>query len=343
MSIETYGKSIAFLAGGVDACALWRAWTPYINMPNSGFYYQFKAEDVLTHDYVMVQRLGLQNNLTAMKGLRSVDMKIIYDLDDFLWDVPDWNPHVELLRQVAHGYSVCLKHSDVATVSTYPLKKAILKHHKHDLINVLTGKEIEIVVCPNKIDTRIVAPYQERDELIVGWAGSNTHEKDFDIIMPALQRLIVEFPQVVFEFAGWMPEVLKQHSNTRFRYWTPVSEFFTRYPRWGWSIMLAPLYSHPFNNCKSANKMSEAAAIGVPCLASNETPYIDWCRTGDADLNWLLCHGTETWYTKLKTLIVDEQRRKTLGQLCKQNVDENHSWKGEHKGWDRVFEILETL
>jgi glycosyltransferase involved in cell wall biosynthesis len=337
-------KTVAFLAGGVDACALWRFFLSYMNLSQCGYYYGFDQNAVLSHDYVAVQRLGLQSNLTAMKTLRSVDMKIIYDLDDFLWDIPEWNPHAAMLKQMAFGYTHCMKHADIVTVSTNPLRKALLKHHKRDLINLVTGREIPVVVCPNKIDMRLVAPYQQRKELIVGWAGSNTHDRDFQIVLPALRQLIVEFPQVIFEFAGWMPEELRGFPNVRFRHWTPVSEWFLRYPRWGWSIALAPLFGHEFNNSKSGNKMTEAGSIGIPCLASHELPYSDWCRTSsDRELSWMLCAGADSWYKKLKMLIQDESQRKHYGQLMYQNTVEHHSWTGGSRGWDTVLETLASM
>jgi glycosyltransferase involved in cell wall biosynthesis len=343
-SMSMGSKSIGFLAGGVDACALWREWMPYIALPGAhGYYYQFRPAEVLTHDYVMVQRLGLQQNLNAMKTLRYADMKIIYDLDDFLWDIPDWNPHAGILRQLAHGYSVCLHHADVITVSTYPLKKAIERHHRNGLVNLQTGKEIPVVVCENKIDLRLVPPRQDREELIVGWAGSDTHEKDFEIVLPVLQQLAIEFPHVVFEFAGWIPPSMQQFSNVRFRHWTPVSEYFMRYPRWGWSIALAPLADHVFNASKSANKATESGAMGIPCLCSYEKPYKAFMKTGHPDLTWLLCAGASSWYAKLKTLILDEQRRMYLGKLMRENVEVHHSWQGGHSGWDTLFTTLDTL
>lgn len=338
------GKSIAFMAGGVDACALWRAWLPYMNVPTSGYYYKLVPENVLTHDYVMVQRLGLQSNLKAMQGLRQADMRIIYDLDDFLWDVPDWNPQVDLLRKIAYGYSVCLHHADIVTVSTYPLKKAILRHHKRELVNIQTGREIPVIVCQNKIDMRFVAPRQEPGEqVIVGWAGSNTHARDFDIALPALKQLAEEFPEVIFEFAGWVPDVLQHLPNVRFRMWTPVSEWMTRFPRWGWSVALAPLDAHPFNTAKSANKMTEAGAAGIPCLASHEPPYADWCRTGHPELNYLLCAGPSSWYEKLKLLIATKSLRDRLGALAYENVMQHHSWQGGHEGWEQAFSTLSSL
>jgi glycosyltransferase involved in cell wall biosynthesis len=339
------GKSIGFLAGGVDACALWRFYNPYLNLPQSGYYYHFDPAAVLTHDYVGVQRLGLQQNLNAMKSLRQADMKIIYDLDDFLWNIPDWNPHHEMLKQMAYGYSVCLHHADIVTVSTRQLKRAILKHHRHELVNVATRKEIPIVVCENKIDMRLVAPLQVREDLIVGWAGSNTHSRDFQIVLPSLKRIIEEYPTVKFEFAGWIPPELQGFPNVRFRHWVPVSEYMQRFPRWGWSIALAPLFEHPFNASKSGNKMTEAGAMGIPCLASMEPPYADWVdKSKDRDqLKNLLVAGSDGWYAKLKMLIEDAAARQNYGELMRRNVEQNHSWIGGHSGWDEVFSTLAVL
>ena len=314
-----------------------------MNTAQSGYYYGFVPKNILTHDYVGVQRLGLQQNLQAMRSLRRADLKIIYDLDDFLWDVPEWNPSADILKQMRYGYSVCLHHADIVTVSTRHLKKAIEKYHRTDLVNVVTRREIPIVVCENKIDLRFVAPRQEREELIVGWAGSNTHEHDFHVVLPALQRIIPEYPKVVFEFAGWVPPELQQFSNVRFRPWTPVSEFMQRFPRWGWSIALAPLCDHPFNSSKSGNKMTESGAMGIPCLASWEPPYEDWTFKAPADLKYMLCSNEQQWYERLRELIEHEELRLHYGRMMRKHVEFRHSWQGGHKGWETVFNTLSSM
>lgn len=342
-------SSVAFLGGALDACCLWRTYMPHVATPGSSFYLFLdkpKFELFVSQDAVVVQRCCLQQQLEFIKTCSALGLKVVYDLDDNIWNVPKYNPAYHILETVKEGFTSCIKMADVVTVSTKVLEKEVRRHVK-EMINV-RGKAIPIVICENKIvDGTFAAPVLPREQVIVGWQGSSSHLGDLDLIHSAVAAVSKENPDTVFQFRGCdIPDYnpLRKASNYEWRLWLPVAEYAMRMPTWGWSIALAPVSEHPFNDSKSAIKMVEAGYCSTPCLASHMRPYWEFC-SHHKDLEWLLCTVSSQWTSKLRELVNDKARREYLGTLCKQVVTEHYTWTEEkgHEGWDKVYQLVSTM
>ena len=292
------------------------------------------------YDIVIVQRCSTQAQFDFLKLCRTVGIKIILDLDDNVWDLPPENPAYEIYKQMRNGFDVCVRMTDVLTVSTRTLAKAVKKNVK-TMINLQTGKEIPIVVIDNRIDKQLTSPPVSSDRFIVGWQGSNSHIGDLELISEAINTLSVECPHIDFQLRGSdLPRSFKTAPNVAHKFWTPVSEHLARMPRWGWSIALAPVTSHIFNDSKSPLKMIEAGYCGIPCLASWQRPYDEFTQH-DRELKWLLCSGQLNWLPKLRTLINDHAMRTELGQRMQAVVAKHYSLSltHPHEGWINAIKL----
>lgn len=273
---------------------------------------------------------------------RQLEMKIVYDLDDNMWEIPEFNPAHASLGQYRDGFTACIQMVDAVTVSTLALQKAVKRHVKV-LRNRFTGKEIPVMIAENRVEMRMFAPPQKKKELIVGWAGSSSHIGDLEVMQDGLIEVAKENPDVVFEFRGLNASTtVAALPNARFKLWTPVSEFAARMPLWGWSIATAPLVSHDFNSSKSCIKVLEAAYCKIPCLASWVDPYAHF-MSHDPELKWLLCASKSQWAPKLRDLIHDEARRLELGQRMYNVMVEHFSFNKRHEGWDKVFATVRSM
>ncbi len=209
------------------------------------------------------------------------------------------------------GFGECLKWVDVVTVSTKTLKSALGTNLPH--LNK------EILVTPNAIDFDVFQPsVLDRDDgrIVLGWAGSNTHDGDMKEIAMVLPDLIRKYPNLYIEFVGgFVPVNMRGMERVSYRPWVPVGEFANRFPCWSWNLSIAPLESNRFNASKSAIKQLEAAAVRIPCLASNVRPYHEFCSLGGKELEWLLCETNRDWRTKLERLIEEPELRDRLAGL----------------------------
>lgn len=298
---------------------------------------------ISSHDTVVVQRCCLKHQFEALRIFQQLEMKIVFDLDDDVWDIPPMNPAAGILGQLREGFAACIQMVDVVTVSTKTLAKIVQKRVPN-LVNLHKRKEIPIIVVENKIDPKLFAkPIIPSEQIVVGWAGSSSHLEDLLLIAPVIEKLAHDYPRVIFEFRGQQPpDSLASLPNVRHIGWAPVAEFAARMPLWGWSIAMAPVTDHPFNHSKSPIKMVEAAYCGIPCVASWVTPYQDFTHW-DKRLQWLLAPNQASWEIRLRGLIEDEALRLDLGARAQAVALAQYSWETPHEGWKQVASILNAL
>lgn len=322
---------------------------PYLNMPGSSFalfdsaiHYDILAEK----DIAIVQRCCTPQQYQMINTLSAMHMKVVYDLDDNMWEIPPSNPAAAILSRLKEGFIHCIQNVDLVTVSTKHLARAVKKHVKN-MTNARTGKQIPIVVVENRIDMRYFAqpvPKPEGKRLKVGWGGSTSHIADLAVMMPAIEAVAKRHPEVDFEFRGLrlLPESVSSLPNVSTHIWLPVAEYAQRFPAWGWDIALAPLTDEEFNNSKSCVKMIEAGHVSIPCLASWVAPYENFCHH-DTELKWLLCAGKNNWEPKLEALINDAALRQHLGQRMQTVTSQRYSFAKEHEGWSELLSTAYSL
>jgi O-antigen biosynthesis protein len=335
-------NAVIFLASWIDACALWRLFMPHLNMPGSSFFCFANKPDwnvIAGNDVVVVQRCCTRGQFEFLKVVNSLGMKLVYDLDDNVWELPEYNPAHKALMMHREGFAACIQMVDVVTVSTRALAKAV-KQHVKSLVNSRTHKEIPVVVVENRIEERMFAAARQAKRKTVGWAGSSSHIGDLLLVQEAVEHLANEMQHVEFEFRGCDPPAsLLGFPNFRFKQWTPVAEYGARMPRWGWSVALAPVQDLPFNDSKSCIKMVEAAYCGIPCLASWTKAYEEFVKW-DKELQWLLCAGKSGWERKLRVLLNDDEFREQMGARMWSVMREHYSFAARpHEGWDQALQL----
>ena len=304
----------AFLPANIDACALMRMYLPHLHIPGSLFLFRMGAlnlQELKDYEVIVVQRQVTPQNYAALRMMKDAGKKIIYDLDDDVWSLPSTNPVQKVFKAVEQGFGECMKWVDVITVSTQTLKKAVqlsLPQHKQ-----------EIFVTPNSLDFDLMQPSpMERDDgkLVMGWAGSNTHDGDMREVSEVLPKMIKKYPHLHVEFiGGFPPNNMRGMERVSYRPWVPVGEFANRFSCWSWDISMAPLDDNRFNRSKSALKLLESAAVKIPCLVSNVRPYYEFCSLGGEELKWLLCDTHWDWEKKLQRLIEDAEHRQRMATL----------------------------
>ena len=340
----TRENSVVLLGAHADACCLWRLYIPHFSIKNSAFYCFAARPDfnqISSHDIAVVQRCCTEEQFKFVHVCRQLGIKLVYDLDDDVWDLPPYNPAHGIFTQMKEGFNQCIKMVDVVSVSTKALQKAVRKNVK--LINVITNKEIPVIVAENRIDPRLCAKPIKSDRLIVGWAGSSSHIGDLVIVDDAINTLALEHPDVLFQFRGCqLPPEIKQRANVVHEFWSSVAEYCVRFPRWGWHIALAPVTDHPFNASKSCLKSVESGYLGIPCLMSNVEPYWRFCAH-DPELKWLLCSVKTQWERKLRDLINDEALRLHYGERMRNVVDQHYSFSKPHEGWQEVIDTAASI
>ena len=313
---------------------------PSLTMPGSAmFVFQGRPDlnKIVGHDIAVVQRLFTQGQMNFIKLMAQFGLKVVYDLDDNVWDLPDYNPARPIFHRYRAGFDSCIHMVDAVSVSTKYLARVVEKQIKKKNL----GRSVPVIVAENRILPSMFAPPPplNTDKVVVGWAGSSSHIGDLPLIEPAVLQF-KDLDNVFVNFRGIeLPDTspVRQMARYSFKLWTPAPEYGARMPQWGWDVSLAPVTNHDFNLSKSCIKMVEAGYCGIPCLASMVRPYEEFCRH-NSELEWLLCTGASQFTSKLRDLVFDQAKRWHYGQLCRKNVEEHYTLNKTHEGWQQVFD-----
>lgn len=291
-------------------------------------------------DVLVVQRMLAKSNQKFLSSARRMGIKIVYDLDDNLWNIPRFNPAHAMWSSASaqEGIAACVAWADIITVSTRHLRNAVLDKIGH-IKNVASGKPIPVEVIENRVDLKVFGqPLWENDsdKVVIGWGGSNTHYGDLDVIWKAVPAILDKYPNAHFELVGHEPTPeLSQHPRVRVREWCHISEYAKRFATWNWDIVLAPLSVNAFNKSKSNIKMQEAAAIRKPCLAQNISSYADFCQY-NKKLSWLLFSQPWHFVDKLGQLIESKSMRLDYGAMMYENVLNHYTIDRSVDQWQSI-------
>ncbi len=280
--------------------------------------------------------------------------KVVVDLDDNYLDVQESHPLYDKMKQTKKDRaftSTILSFADVITVSTDPLKQRMEEHMRK-----VYGLEKKIIVVPNMNDVKewgFDIAEKEKDRIVIGYAGSNSHYDDLKMVFPALAQIMDKYPNVYFESMGALgkenielftcfSESAKLRSEIRSSTLT-----FKEYPKhlstMKWDIAIAPLVDTAFTRSKSPIKFFEYSMCKIPIIASRVYPYyipsfgrevITHEETG------LLCKPSE-WFDAIESLILDKGKREELAESAHKHVAEN--WQYSQEFSDVMDKVINSL
>jgi glycosyltransferase involved in cell wall biosynthesis len=259
---------------------------------------------------------------------------LILDMDDDYLSVDDLNPKRKYfneneMAQIVH--KELFRSATAIIVSTEPLKKVYKEFnpnvHVIENYNDVTDWKYEKVKRPD-------------NKIVIGWAGSQTHEADFHVIEPVIKQIWEKYgDRVVFAICGGLPpkltDTLPKGSYAVFSGTRTMRDYHQRLALWGFDIGMAPLKKSKFNDGKSHGKWMEYAMYRIPTVATNFGPYK---RVIEHGLTGLLCDTTEEWVAALSHLIDSSFERYRIGHEAYQEVWEKWQWKDNYTKWIEIFD-----
>jgi glycosyltransferase involved in cell wall biosynthesis len=183
----------------------------------------------------------------------------------------------------------------------------------------------------------------EREEIVIGWTGGQTHLIDLSIIASTLKDVVLSHKNIKLLIGGWdncplfadMPE----EKIIRIPWAHKMAQHYQNLRNI--DIGVAPLADIPFNHSKSNIKYLELSAIGVPTIATNITPYSNTIKDRT---NGILVKPTGSvvshWRDALEHLIADAKTRKAMGLAAKDMVYAKFDQKLIAKQWVEFFERI---
>lgn len=288
-----------------------------------------RLHEALSYDVIVLQRvIQLPPMRALLDAAHAQGRRIVFDLDDFIFD-PAIVDQIDAVRQMNESqrsaylrgvllYRETLEAADVFTGTTHALVAGAQRLGKNGFVlrNGLNSEQLAL--ADHALDLR----RQRASQPIVriGYlAGTRTHRADFAVCVPALVRLMQDYPQVRLVLRGEIdiPAELELYR--------PRIELVPSVP---WremliacaelDINLAPLEPDSlFTEAKSALKYFETALLEIPTVASPTEDFAVSIRHGE---NGFLASTESDWYNALEALVKDENLRLRLGQAARQDA-----------------------
>jgi len=228
-------------------------------------------------DLLVMQRVGTPGQYHVMKWASENGVATVIDYDDAMWCIdkdnyawPSWN----LSNPTKQHWQWCDDAAilaDLITCTTDALSVRYSRRH---------GRT---EVIPNYMPAASLALSKRDNEVFTaGWAGfTATHPGDCQISRPAAEAVLAGGGRlaVVADAAGAAAEwgvdpALVEDLPPR-----PLGpKYFESLG--ALDLMLVGLRDTPFNRAKSALKVMESAALGVPSVAPDNAPHRALARTG---------------------------------------------------------------
>lgn len=341
---------ILALVYGLDACPLIRLIGPLKEAERQGLLEHRVAvlssgastwdrvqPDIEWADIVIFQRFGSDSMLKVLTYCKSRGKRIVFEIDDDLLNLPASHPaHTWFqLPEIRESIETLAVEADLVTVSTGQLGKVLAPYNTN--VRLLPNVLLDDVFAK----VHDVAAAQQTERVVIGYAGTSTHQADLGPILPALMRLISEFPErVSLVFLGCHPPGFDGHPGVRF---VPETSGYQDYAvelrRLGIQIGLAPLVDHSFNHAKSAIKWMEYAASGIVPVCSNVGPYHEVVEDGVSGV-LVASLDPEQWYRALKRLLLEPETRARLATNAYETVRRAHMLQASASRWADAYRSL---
>lgn len=253
---------------------------------------------------LILSRFSLAWGQDLLNQARGEGIPSLFHIDDDLLAVPEAIGAAKARRYNDPAYQQrlrgLLREVDLVLTSTVPLAARLAAE--------LPGQQVRSLGFHRCHNPRIrgLGPSPQP---VVGYMGSGSHQRDLQLVLPALASLLRRYPTLRFETFGLpMPAELTADFGARTMAHPrcgSYSAFLGQLGELGWWIGLAPLEPNGFNACKSDVKWVEYTEAGIAMVGSAFGPY---AALGPAGLA-RSCSEPDDWEGAIEALLLHRSAR----------------------------------
>ena len=263
-----------------------------------------------------------------IKAAKKANKTVFYDIDDLVIDQKYTDTikylktmskdELDLYNDGVNRMRETLQMCDCAITTTERLAEELRNYVDDVYVNRNVASEMMVKLSLKAMkevkrdESRVVMSYL---------SGSITHNDDFKMILPVVQRLMKEHDNLYLKVVGLLdiPDELKEFESriltAPFLPWTELPKIIASI-----DINLAPLEESIFNEAKSENKWTEASLCKTVTVASNFGAFKTCIRDG---IDGVLCNNVDEWYSKLKKVVEDKEYREKIAEEAFKYVMKN--------------------
>ena len=260
-----------------------------------------------------------------IKKAKELNKHVFFDIDDLVIDTK-FTDTLAYVKQISPEEKAAYDGGVLSMQKTMMLCDSIITTTT-DLANELKNYLPEVFINRNVASEEMLSLSQQalaekefnrrskkrQDKIILGYfSGSISHNENYEMILPALLRVLKENENVHLMITGILDvppelEAFKKRIIVHpFVEWKELPNLIASI-----DINLAPLVDTMFNACKSENKWVEAALVKVPTVASNVGAFAQMIESGKTGM---LCTDESEWYEALSSLVSDSQLRGEIAE-----------------------------
>lgn len=341
-------------------------------MDYGGFPIGYVVEYAREFTHVVLQRQVLKRFRNMVEHLRLLlHKKVVFDIDDLLLHLePDSPAYVWWGEDPDKVYAVWqdlaakglvspkhlgMKKDDVFAIANENRNGLMWMLNNVDLLTFSTSEiavrykeytDVPIAVLPNCInpeDWENVIPERVVPDgaIALGWAGSDTHAQDLQVMAWSVERVMRRNPNVWLVLVGW-PEAKRFFSeDVQERIVTKPWAGLETYRRWvaGFDIGLAPAANTLTNAAKSGIRVYELALARPGGMAVVASP---WPYSQDIhDEMGTIAKTCPAFARAIEAYVQDEELRWWHGQRLRRHVLEHHTYEGNAWRWFEAYAQME--
>lgn len=353
--------SVVGLRADEAACGHYRVTYPLEYLHRGGAHAQW-VEQITPQfldqfDTLLVQRQHDPQIIALLRELKKRGKTLIYEIDDNVHAVhpnsvafQHYRPGSQTLRNVEE----CIRLCDALFVTTPELASQYRAYNQR------------IYVLPNFIDFGIrdwEAEYPRRPALqeridarraatgtepvVIGWAGSITHQDDWAPLQGNLKRVLEKYPHAIFAMvsAYQIMEIFKAKLGLPEEQLVCLDPTdlngFPEIPA-QFDLGLAPVVNTTFNRAKSDLKLLEYGARKVPYVASQLAPYNRF-HMESGQIGGFIAERDGGWEKCISRLVEDNALRQSMGTALYDYVRKNCSYQGNIYRWAEAIREVRDL
>ena len=293
-----------------------------------------------------IKRAIIQRNVIPSRSmplvLKAIDedrLRVLYDIDDDLLDVPVEKDPKGGYREGASTLCELIKRASIVTVSTPRLlAKISALNPRAELLPNLLDELIWGGVDPKRFE-------RDSGKVVAMYMGSRTHDADLDLILPAFEAACCRVPNLYLKIVGGFESIPEDMSNRVELVDIPsVEKSYPEFVRFLETVSkdvdfaLAPLLETPFNACKSELKILEYAGLGLSGLFSKVDVYR--CLTHKLRVGRLVNEDVESWADAIVDAALEKRQLHSEGLMARELVLNDYSIANSLEHFEHLVESL---
>ena len=263
-----------------------------------------------------------------IEAAKSFNKTIVFEIDDLVFDTK-FTDNIKTIQEMNKadrelydsGVNRCnqtLKLCDYAITTTEPLAGELKKYS--NIQDVFVNRNIASDAMVAVSDQAINSVTRDENRVVIGYfSGSITHNEDFEMVLPALVRILKENNNVSLYLGGHLdkrPELVQfgeRVETSGFVDWQELPAAIRKC-----DINLAPLAQKTiFNEAKSEIKWLDAALVETMTVASDFGAFHTELKN---ESTAILVKKDENWYSVLSNIVHDKNLREHVARNARKEA-----------------------